>query len=170
MIWAFAAVIVGGTVASAVPGVRPSPSDRPSPSFAPSPPAPTETPSPAPEPTETTTPLPPPSESEAPEPRPGGSEVPEPALGTPPSEPGDPSGGPGELGSPGAAPDFSSCVGLTGLRIVICRHEVLLLLHPGNQGLANSLAHLRANLAKHEAHDAAKSSHGHGNPHGGSSD
>src|SRR5436190_3689028 len=37
VIYAMAAVIVGGTVASAVPGVRPSPSEQPSPSFAPSP-------------------------------------------------------------------------------------------------------------------------------------
>jgi hypothetical protein len=49
----------------------------------------------------------------------------------------------------GTGPDFSGCVGLTGLDNAICRHEVLLALNPDNPGLANSLAHLQANLAKH---------------------
>jgi hypothetical protein len=49
----------------------------------------------------------------------------------------------------GTGPDFSGCVGLTGLENAICRHEVLLALNPDNPGLANSLARLQANLAKH---------------------
>jgi hypothetical protein len=81
----------------------------------------------------------------------------------------------------GTGPDFSSCVGLTGLENAICRHEVLLALNPDNPGLANSLAHLQANLAKHapelttaadpascpghscDPHGNSDSSHGHGN-------
>jgi hypothetical protein len=51
--------------------------------------------------------------------------------------------------SEGTGPDFSGCVGLTGLDNAICRHEVLLALNPDNPGLANSLARLQANLAKH---------------------
>jgi hypothetical protein len=81
----------------------------------------------------------------------------------------------------GTGPDFSGCVGLTGLDNAICRHEVLLALNPDNPGLANSLAHLQANLAKHapvltiaadpascpghscDPHGNSDSSHGHGN-------
>jgi len=65
-------------------------------------------------------------------------------------------GATGETGATGAieaagatGPNFSGCVGLTGLENAICRHEVLLALNPDNPGLANSLAHLQANLAKH---------------------
>jgi hypothetical protein len=81
----------------------------------------------------------------------------------------------------GTGPDFSGCVGLTGLDNAICRHEVLLALNPDNPGLANSLAHLQANLAKHatvvttaadpascpghscDPHGNSDGSHGHGN-------
>jgi hypothetical protein len=80
----------------------------------------------------------------------------------------------------GTGPDFSGCVGLTGLENAICRHEVLLAANPDNPGLANSLAHLQANLAKHapevttagaascpghscDPHGNSDGSHGHGN-------
>jgi hypothetical protein len=84
----------------------------------------------------------------------------------------------------GTGPDFSGCVGFTGLDNAICRHEVLLALHPDNPGLANSLAHLQANLAKHapevttaadpascpghscDPHGKSGASHGHGNGNG----
>jgi hypothetical protein len=80
----------------------------------------------------------------------------------------------------GAGADFSGCVGLTGLENAICRHEALLAANPDNPGLANSLAHLQANLAKHapelttadavscpghscDPHGNSGGSHGHGN-------
>jgi hypothetical protein len=80
----------------------------------------------------------------------------------------------------GTGPDFSGCVGLSGLDNAICRHEVLLAANPDNPGLANSLAHLQANLAKHatevtaaetvscpghscDPHGNSGGSHGHGN-------
>ncbi len=47
--------------------------------------------------------------------------------------------------------DFTACEGLTGLDNAICRHEALLVVHPDNRGLQNSLAHLRQNKAKHES-------------------
>ena len=59
----------------------------------------------------------------------------------------------------GTAPDFSGCVGLTGLDNAICRHEALLQVKPHNPGLANSLGHLQANAAAH----AAKAVGTHGN-------
>ena len=160
-----AAVIVGGTVASAVPGVRPSPSGTP-PSVAPATPT-AEPPSAKP----TLEPTPEPSPSVTP------STVP-PSV-TPPSSgrgsPKPPTPTPTETGTPqekdtSGAPDFSACNGLTGLENAICRHEVLVALHPDNKGLANALARLQANLAKQQAHDASKCSHGHGNPHGGGTD
>ena len=77
--------------------------------------------SPSPEPTETEAPEP--TETEAPE-----------AESTTSDE-------------NGTAPDFSACGGLTGLDNAICRHEALLKVKPDNPGLANSLAHLQANLA-----------------------
>jgi hypothetical protein len=49
----------------------------------------------------------------------------------------------------GKAPDFSGCVGLTGLDNAICRHRALLKIRPDNPGLNNSLAHLQANAARH---------------------
>ena len=54
---------------------------------------------------------------------------------------------PTETGTPqekdtSGAPDFSACNGLTGLENAICRHEVLVALHPDNKGLANALARL----------------------------
>jgi hypothetical protein len=51
----------------------------------------------------------------------------------------------------GKGPDFSGCVGLTGLDNAICRHEALLKIHPDNPGLNNSLGHLQTNAARHSA-------------------
>ena len=63
----------------------------------------------------------------------------------------------------GTAPDFSACVGVTGLDNAICRHEALLKVKPDNPGLTNSLAHLQANAAAHAAKLAAKDAGTHGN-------
>jgi FlaG/FlaF family flagellin (archaellin) len=63
----------------------------------------------------------------------------------------------------GTAPDFSACVGVTGLDNAICRHEALLQVKPDNPGLTNSLAHLQANAAAHAARQAAKAAGTHGN-------
>jgi hypothetical protein len=63
----------------------------------------------------------------------------------------------------GKAPDFSACVGVTGLDNAICRHEALLKVKPDNPGLTNSLAHLQANAAAHAAKLAAKAAGTHGN-------
>jgi hypothetical protein len=63
----------------------------------------------------------------------------------------------------GTAPDFSACVGVTGLDNAICRHEALLKVKPDNPGLTNSLAHLQANAAAHAAKLAAKAAGTHGN-------
>ena len=63
----------------------------------------------------------------------------------------------------GTAPDFSACVGQTGLDNAICRHEALLKVKPDNPGLTNSLAHLQANAAAKAAKQAAKSAGTHGN-------
>jgi len=63
----------------------------------------------------------------------------------------------------GTAPDFSACVGLTGLDNAICRHVALLKVKPDNPGLTNSLAHLQANAAAHAARLAAKAAGTHGN-------
>jgi hypothetical protein len=46
--------------------------------------------------------------------------------------------------------DFSACEGLTGLDKAICRNEALLVVHPDNKGLQNSLGHLQEIKAKHE--------------------
>jgi len=78
------------------------------------------------------------------------------------------SGGPEASHASSGGPDFSACAGLTGLENAVCRHEVLLQLHPGNRGLANALAHLRENLDKRAS--GGGSSNGHGNPHGGGTD
>jgi hypothetical protein len=64
---------------------------------------------------------------------------------------------------PSGSPNFSGCVGGTGLDNAICRHEALLKVKPDNPGLANSLAHLQANLAAHAAKQAAKDAGMHGN-------
>jgi hypothetical protein len=56
---------------------------------------------------------------------------------------------PAETSSDGA--DFTACEGLTGLDNAICRHEALLVVHPDNQRLQNSLDHLQENEAKQEA-------------------
>jgi hypothetical protein len=130
---AIAAVIIGGTIASATPHLFAAHDKKDSvePSASPSP-----------------------GESETPEPTvsPSPSETPEPSE-TPSPEPTDSTGG---------APDFSACSGLTGLENAICRHEALLTLHPDNQGLQNSLSHLQANLAKHQAKQHGKSDTFHG--------
>jgi FlaG/FlaF family flagellin (archaellin) len=63
----------------------------------------------------------------------------------------------------GKAPDFSACVGQTGLDNAICRHEALLKVKPDNPGLTNSLSHLQANAAAHAAKLAAKAAGTHGN-------
>ncbi|HEU5224633.1 MAG TPA: hypothetical protein VFV29_02420 [Actinomycetota bacterium] len=63
----------------------------------------------------------------------------------------------------GTPPDFSACVGKTGLDNAICRHEALLRVKPDNPGLTNSLAHLQANAAAHAAKLAAKAAGTHGN-------
>ena len=63
----------------------------------------------------------------------------------------------------GTAPDFSACVGVTGLDNAICRHEALLKVKPDNPGLTNSLGHLKANAAAHAARLAAKAAGTHGN-------
>ena len=59
--------------------------------------------------------------------------------------------GPAEQGaSHSGGADFTACKGLTGLDNAICRHEALLVVHPDNHGLQNSLTHLQ-NKAEHEA-------------------
>jgi hypothetical protein len=63
----------------------------------------------------------------------------------------------------GTAPDFSACVGLTGLDNAICRHVALLKVKPDNPGLTNSLGHLQAKAAAHAARLAAKAAGTHGN-------
>jgi len=94
--------------------------------------------------------------------------------------------GPAEQGaSHSGGADFTPCEGLTGLDNAICRHEALLVVHPDNHGLQNSLTHLQ-NKAEHEAKgqgggggvpqehgSSSSSSHGHdhgqgqsGEPHG----
>jgi hypothetical protein len=75
--------------------------------------------------------------------------------------------GPAEQGtSHSGGADFTACKGLTGLDNAICRHEALLVVHPDNHGLQNSLTHLQ-NKAEHEA----KGQGGEGNvpPENGSS-
>jgi hypothetical protein len=93
--------------------------------------------SPSPEPTQTEAPEP--TETEAPEPEATTSE------------------------ESGTAPDFAACEGLTGLDNAICRHDALLKVKPDNPGLANSLAHLQANLAAKADREAAKAAGTHGN-------
>jgi hypothetical protein len=130
----FAAIIAAGTIASAATGgVHGKPS--PSPSV-------TISPSPSPEAAETEAPEP--TETEAPE-----TEAPEADATT--SDKGE------------TAPDFSACHGRTGLDNAICRHEALLKAKPDNPGLANSLAHLQANLAAQAARQAARTTGTHGN-------
>jgi hypothetical protein len=96
-----------------------------------------------------------PSESPSSEP----SESPEPT--DTPEATGAPS-----TGTPSTGPDFSVCAGLTGLENAICRHGVLLQLHPDNTGLQNSLSHLLANLSKHQSSSHGQSGQSHGNVNG----
>jgi hypothetical protein len=130
---AFVILIVAGTIASAATGGTPT--ETPSVTVSPEPTeSPSATESPSPEPTET--PSPESSEAKAPK-----------------AESSSDEGGP--------APDFSACAGLHGLDNAICRHEALLKVKPDNPGLANSLAHLQANLAAKAAGTHGKSgSHG----------
>jgi hypothetical protein len=141
---AIAVVIVGGTIAGATPHLFAGPDKKDSiePSVSPSP-GKSETPGP----------------TDSPSP----SETPEPTE-TPSPEPSDATGG----GVSGTQPDFSACAGLNGLGNAICRHEALLQVHPGNQGLQSSLSHLQANLVKHQTrHGTGATSHGKsGEPHG----
>ena len=132
-----AAIIAAATIASAATGgVHGKPTPSPSPVVSESPsPAPTETE--APEPTETEAPEA--TETEAPQAEEQSEQT-------------------------GAAPDFSACLGLTGLDNAICRHEALLKIKPDNPGLANSLGHLQANAAAQAARQAS-GSHGNPEPH-----
>ncbi|MDP9223636.1 MAG: hypothetical protein M3P18_07220 [Actinomycetota bacterium] len=141
-----AAVIVIGTVASASPhGVSP-PSPIPAPSA--------ESPSPSPEPSDT------PSSDASPSPP--ASPEPSESLSAEPTKEGPSRASGADRGSAGS-PDFSACAGMTGLQNAICRHEALLDADPENEGLRNSLAHLEANLVKHEKHTPpGKSGESHG--------
>ncbi len=58
---------------------------------------------------------------------------------------------PAEEGASSDGVDFTACEGLTGLDNAICRHEALLVVHPDNPSLQNSLTHLQENKASHEA-------------------
>jgi hypothetical protein len=85
---------------------------------------------------------------------------------------------PEEGESPSDGADFTACEGMTGLDNAICRHEALLVVHPDNQGLQNSLRHLQENKAEHVAHageedggnvppgNGSSSSSSHGQSHG----
>jgi hypothetical protein len=130
LVTALAAVIVAGTVASAAPPLLSSALDAdPTPEVSVTPsqtPAPEPTDPPESEPTETPSPSPSASETSSP---PGSGE---------------------ESDGASAAPDFSACVGLTGLENAICRHEALLLVDPDNEGLQKSLERLLDNQARHE--------------------
>lgn len=80
--------------------------------------------------------------------------------------------------SPSDGADFTACEGLTGLDNAICRTEALLVVHPDNQGLQNSLTHLQEIKAEHDAKvgnadgghvspgDGSSSSSSHGQGHG----
>ncbi|HEX2425066.1 MAG TPA: hypothetical protein VHM47_04195 [Actinomycetota bacterium] len=120
---ALAAIAVAGTIANAAPG---GVHGKPSPSVSASV-------SEAPEPSETEAPEP--TETEAPE----------------PTETESPDAEAKRSDETGKGPDFSGCVGLTGLDNAICRHEALLKIHPDNPGLNNSLGHLQTNAARHSA-------------------
>lgn len=141
LVTALAAVVVAGTVASAAPSFRSAfDVDPATEEVSPSPEV-----SPAPEPSESPEPEP----TEAPEVEPTEAPSPEPGETSSPETPeGD------DVEGDSAAPDFSACVGLTGLENAICRHEALLALQPENPGLANALEHLVANLAKHGGDEA----------------
>jgi hypothetical protein len=152
MLTVLAAVLIAGTIANAAPHLVSSSGEDPTPTSSV-------------------------SESESPSDSPSASESADPSD-TPAPDPTESS----SPGGDGVAPDFSACVGLTGLENAICRHQALLLLDPNNTGLLNSLDHLQANLAKHQAqsgvHGHSADAHGHsgdvhgnsGGPHGHSGD
>ncbi|HEY2965079.1 MAG TPA: hypothetical protein VGJ99_02235 [Actinomycetota bacterium] len=58
---------------------------------------------------------------------------------------------PAEEGVSSDGVNFTACEGMTNLDNAICRHEALLVVHPDNHGLQNSLTHLHENKAEHEA-------------------
>jgi hypothetical protein len=109
------------------------------------------------------TPSPPVAVSDSPSPGPIETEAPEPTETEAPEAEATTSD------QTGTAPDFSACVGLTGLDNAICRHEGLLQVKPDNPGLTNSLAHLQANAAAQAARQAAKAAGMHGNSGHGNS-
>ena len=127
LVIAVAAIVVAGAVASASPPTRAAFETEPTPQVS----ATHETPAPA----------------ESPESEPTEPSSPAPLAGEA-SPPGSDEGGADE-DSP-SAPDFSACVGMRGLENAICRHEALLEASPGNLGFQNVLAHLEANVARHE--------------------
>ncbi len=93
------------------------------------------------------------------------SESPEPSdsPSAEPTQPPSPSAAvsPADGGSGSITPDFSACV-VPGLQNAICRHEALLAVDAGNVGLQKSLAHLQANLTKHEGTAPGRSGDSHG--------
>lgn len=120
----------------------------------------------------------------------GSTGAPSGATGAVPSGPSGASGSTGTTGSTGAtgstgpsepiegtepddgtaeespAPDFSSCTGLTGLDNAICRHEVLIALHPENEGVQHSLERLLENRARHDEATSPGGSADHANGNG----
>jgi hypothetical protein len=83
---------------------------------------------------------------------------------------------------PSDGADFTACEGLTGLEKAVCRLEALLVVHPDNHGLQNSLTHLQEIKAEHDAkagandgghvpheEDSTSSSNGHGHGQSGQS-
>ena len=70
--------------------------------------------------------------------------------------------------SASGAPDLGACEGMTGLDNAICRQEALLVAHPNNQGLQNSLRHLQENRQKREG-SGGRDGHAAVPPGGGSS-
>jgi hypothetical protein len=77
----------------------------------------------------------------------------------------------GEESVEGKTPDFSRCKeeGFTGLENAICRHQELLDVKPGHQGLMNALDHLYANRDKKAEKWAEKHGEDAGTTEGGTS-
>jgi hypothetical protein len=118
-----AVLVVLGMVTTAAFGSGANPSDSPSPATAP---PSSETPPEAADPSESET-----REAHAPE------------------ASRDQSGQDRSGDQSGVSPDFSPCSGQTGLENAACRHEALLKVQPNNAGLANALAMIQANAARH---------------------